>query len=370
MEPRGEGSRTGVRRLAQALLPTNQRRTLGEVAERLDLDSGDTAAKRSGFWSMLVLSGLIAVAGVVTDSTATVIGAMIVAPLATPILGIGLGIVTLAPRRVWRSVVYVLGGTAVVVALGLAATLALPSTTDVLTNSQVTGRTSPGLGDLVAAFATGLAGALAITRRDLGDVLPGIAIAISLVPPLGVVGVCLGEGSPSLAAGALLLFGSNAVALVTATTIVLTTAGYVRAARRERSRLGLARPRRAYVVLVVAVVLVTLPMAANTVQATLAQLWLSQTAAAAEEWASTGEDVDVEGVFWQGTDLVVEVRSPGALPPVGELQDRVDDLVPWGPDVVVVHTLGERVESSSTLSRVPSEPTNGWSPARDAQWWR
>ncbi|GAA1710593.1 DUF389 domain-containing protein [Isoptericola hypogeus] len=332
-------------RFLDVLVPAAQRRPLAELSDRLDLSSGEVRAKRSAFWAMLVLSGVIAICGVVTDSTATVIGAMIIAPLSTPILGVGLGVVTGRAGLVGRSALHVLGGMAIVVLLGWLVALALPTTTDVVANSQVTGRTSPGVGDLVAAFATGFAGAIALARRDLGDVLPGIAIAISLVPPLGVVGVCLGAGQPALAAGALLLFCSNVVALVIASTVVFTGAGYAGdAAHARRAAGGRARPRRAVVVGAVAVLVVAVPMVANTVQAALAELWAGQTRAAAEEWLADTPGAEVEDVTWQGTDLVVEVRGPGDVPDVAELQAAVDELVPWDPEVVVVHTVGERVE--------------------------
>ncbi|MEI7933016.1 MAG: DUF389 domain-containing protein, partial [Alphaproteobacteria bacterium] len=84
------------------------------------------------------------------------------------------------------------------------------------------------LGDLVAAVATGFAGAFALCRRDLSSILPGVAIAISLVPPLGVVGVCVGQGEWQAAFGALVLFVSNVVALVIAGSIVFTICGYAR----------------------------------------------------------------------------------------------------------------------------------------------
>lgn len=332
-------------RLLSAVVPARQRRDLEELADRLDLSSGEVRAKRSAFWAMLTLSGIIAISGVVTDSTATVIGAMIIAPLSTPILGFGLGIVTGQARLVGRSALYVVGGLALVVALGWLVALALPETSDVVTNSQVTGRTSPGVGDLVAAFATGFAGAIALARRDLGDVLPGIAIAISLVPPLGVVGVCLGAGEPALAAGALLLFGSNVVALVVAATVVFTGAGYASDAAQAREDAGgRRRPRRAVVLGAAAVVVVAVPMIANTAQSVLAEVWAGQVRSAAEAWLADTPGADVEDVTWQGTDLVVEVRGPGDLPDVAGLQASVDELVPWDPEVTVVHTVGERVE--------------------------
>ncbi|SDR84486.1 TIGR00341 family protein [Paraoerskovia marina] len=332
-----------------SLVPPEQRRGLAELSDRLDLDSGDVRAKRSAFWAMLILSGVIATAGIVTDSTATVIGAMIIAPLSTPILGIGVGIVTARPRLVGRSLSYVAVGLLLVVALGTVTALILPNTASVLQNSQVTGRTSPGVMDLIAAFATGFAGSIALARKDLGDVLPGIAIAISLVPPLGVVGVCLGAGEPSLAAGALLLFGSNVVALVIASTVVFFIAGYGREAVQVRRELEVERPRRrrAFTVIAVAFVIVAIPMVGNTVTATLASVWAGQVRTATEEWVADTPGATVENVSWQSRDLMVEVRSPGALPDVDDLQDTVDELIPWSPEVVVLHTVGERVERAS-----------------------
>ncbi len=80
--------------LSAVVLPASKRRDIDDLRDRLDLDIGDTSAKRSAFWLMLALSGVIATAGVLTDSTATVIGAMIIAPLSTPIMGTAFGIDT------------------------------------------------------------------------------------------------------------------------------------------------------------------------------------------------------------------------------------------------------------------------------------
>src|SRR3954454_25321229 len=93
--------------LRSRVLPESQRRTLDELTEDLDLRSGDAASKQSAFWTMLVLSAVIACTGVLSDSTATVIGAMIIAPLATPIMGIALGV---AQQQRTGSPRFVVGG--------------------------------------------------------------------------------------------------------------------------------------------------------------------------------------------------------------------------------------------------------------------
>ncbi|MEE4024357.1 TIGR00341 family protein [Gordonia sp. PKS22-38] len=324
------------------LIPDSQRRTLDELRERLDFDAGERSSKRSAFWIMLTLSGIIAVSGVLADSTATVIGAMIVAPLSTPILGIGLGIVTARARLVLSSFTYVLSGLVLVTFFGWLFAQLMPDPISVLSNSQVLGRTSPTLVDLFAAIATGFAGAIAITRRDVGDVLPGVAIAISLVPPLGVVGVCLGTGSPSLALGAFVLFASNVIAMIITSIVVFTTAGYGREAVTEATHEGQAAPRRGrvYVILTAALIVVAVPMIINS----LSSLWSSQIAAAADSWLTDAGDTggEVTDVSWSGSTVTVSVLAPQELPPIDDLQTTVDDLVPWDPEVVVVHTVGGR----------------------------
>ncbi|MBF6239305.1 DUF389 domain-containing protein [Nocardia otitidiscaviarum] len=316
------------------LAPESRRRTLDELVDRLDLSSGDTGPKRSAFWIMLTLSSVIAVSGVVGDSTATVIGAMIVAPLSIPILGVGLGIATGRGALIARSLALVVAGVALVVAIGFVVAKILPNPTDVLANSQVLGRTSPKLMDLTAALATGLVGVIAMIRRDVGDVLPGVAIAISLVPPLGVVGVCLDSHAPSLALGAFVLFASNMVAMIVTATVVLVATGYAREAG-----VGATRRGRAYAVLAAALILVAVPMVVNS----LSSLWADRIANAARAWLTGVDGAQVTEVSLQSDTATIQVLAPDELPPVSELQERVDRLVPWNPRVVIVHTVGSRV---------------------------
>src|SRR5262249_18475836 len=81
------------------------------------------------------------------------------------------------------------------------------------TNGQVAARVTPRLVDLVAALATGAVGSVALTRPDISDTLPGVAIAISLAPPLAVAGLTLQSAAPHQALGALFLFATNVAAI-------------------------------------------------------------------------------------------------------------------------------------------------------------
>lgn len=325
--------------MLQTLIPATQRQTAAEVTEALDLGSGDRAGKRSGFLIMLALSGIIATAGVLTDSTATVIGAMIIAPLGTPILAIALGIVTGHLRLVVRSILWVLAGLAIVVGLGLAFSGFVATPESLATNSQVVGRTSPSLMDLVAALATGFAGGFAMCRRDLSAVLPGVAIAISLVPPLGVVGVCAGQGLWTDAAGALWLFLSNVVALVIAGSIVFTLAGYA----RDPGSSPVANRRRAYLIVTLLAVVITIPLVVNSVVSVALARWSVAIQDAATTWLADEEGARIYGVQWSGATATVEVTTgDGETPPIDDLQKAVAAAVPSFVGVVV--DVGQGVE--------------------------
>lgn len=327
-----------IRQVRDRVLPASQRRTLDELTQDLVLASGDTTSKRSAFWTMLTLAAIIAGGGVLTDSTATVIGAMIIAPLSTPIMGIALG--SVLRRRTGSATVVFLAGL-LVVALGMLMSLVLPSDYDLLSNSQIASRTSPDLMDLVAALATGLAGAVALARRDVASVLPGVAIAISLVPPLVVVGVCLGKLSGWLALGALALFVSNLFALVFAGMVVFAALGYAgdadKAAGRPTGRTSAA------MALLFAVVF--LPLAANTMATLLLNAWTGRAKDAAQEWLADEPGASVTSVDANSRTLHIHVRAPGRLPPVQSLLEELEGRIPQGIPIVVDETRGQRIDA-------------------------
>ncbi len=228
---------------------------IARMRAHLFFEGADVRARQSRFWLLLVLSAIIATAGVGGDSTATVIGAMIVAPLMTPILGVVLAMVLNDRRNLLRSIAMVVAGACVVVALGYLIGLAIPEPVTAATNSQVASRVSPRLVDLLAALATGAVGSVALIRSDISDTLPGVAIAISLVPPLSVVGLTLESGVYGEARGALLLFLANVSAILATGVLVMALYGLLSAvpagaegaavepARRARCRRAVDRHR-------------------------------------------------------------------------------------------------------------------------------
>lgn len=332
---RGRGALSGL------LLPTHQRRSLHEVTDRLYLSDGDRLAKLSAFWTMIVISGVVATAGVLADSTATVIGAMIIAPMSQPIMGMAIAIVEGSTPRLLSSAGWVIGGAVVVVLLGAAAAQLLPGAADLSANSQITARTAPSLLDLVAAVATGLAGAVGLARRDVADVMPGVAIAISLVPPLAVVGVTLGAGHGTLALGALVLFLSNVLALVLAGTLVFTAYGYATEAYGERGM----RRRRAYLTIGATLAVVLVPLGANTSARIHQTVWTAALHHQVDAWLTEhGSDARVQRVTLQGSSAVVEVSTDQELSPTGSLLADLAGEVPDGTEVVLEVEYGIRID--------------------------
>ena len=326
-------------RLVDALIPTSKRQPVEFLTDALDLDSGDRVSKRGGFLIMLILAGTIAIAGILTDSTATVIGAMIIAPLGTPILGIGLGIVTGHLGLVVRSMTWVLVGLVIVVLLGLAFATFVATPESLAANSQVVGRTSPSLMDLVAALATGLAGGFAMCRKDLSAILPGVAIAISLVPPLGVVGVCVGQGLWEDALGALLLFLSNVVALVIASSVVFTVAGYA----REPGSSPDANRRRAYTVVAVLTAIIAIPLAFNSIASVAIARWSVSIQQTTQTWLEGEKGARTYAVTWSGLEATLAVTTDdGSVPPLDDLQAAMSGVVPSFVGVVI--DVGQGVE--------------------------
>jgi uncharacterized hydrophobic protein (TIGR00271 family) len=293
----------------------------------------------SRFWVLLVLAAVIATAGVIADSTATVIGAMIVAPLMTPILGTALAVVLADRTHVVRSVGLVIGGALLVIAIGFVFGWIGAPADAFASNSQVTSRISPGLIDLVAALATGTVGAFALVRSDISDTLPGVAIAISLVPPLAVVGLLLSVQRYGDATGALLLFGTNVAAIIATGTAVLLIYK-VRAAAEASGRYAVgALKGRTLLTVVALLVLVSIPLAIGTYSVALDQLLASKARPVAQKWA--GEQ------RWQVADVTVRdgrIRIVALGPPpdadVSSLRKDLNDAGMRSSDLTVELVVG------------------------------
>lgn len=175
------------------------------------------------FVTLTSLSTLIAAMGLVVNSAAVIIGGMLLAPLMTPIMGIGMALVQGNPTFVRLGLRSVLLGFLTAFGLSVLVGFAQPDLFEA--SSEMTARNWPGLIDLLVAFAAGIAGAYSSSRPTLFAALPGVAIAAALVPPIATAGLALAIGDYDLCLGASLLFFANFVAITLASAGVLWAVG-------------------------------------------------------------------------------------------------------------------------------------------------
>lgn len=195
-------------------------------AERIELFAEIEGKAR---WSfdfavLMILSTAIAGLGLLADSAAVVIGAMLVAPMMTPLLGGGLSVVQ-GNWPLWKQcqkavllgflsalcIGVILGGIARWVGMGI--------------TSELLARGEPTPLDMGVAFISGIAASYCLARPRLSSALAGVAIAAALVPPIATTGIALALGEHSIARGAALLFGANVVAIVLGSSLNFFMAG-------------------------------------------------------------------------------------------------------------------------------------------------
>ncbi len=178
------------------------------------------------FLALMSLSTMIAALGLALNSTAVVIGAMLVAPLMTPLVAIGLALVQGNLQLIRSAIRSVLLGFSVALVIGIIIGLFLRLTEPGLhINREMLSRGSPNLLDLMVALASGVAAAYAMGRPHLISALPGVAIAAALVPPIATAGLAFSLGQWSLGGGATLLFLTNIVSIALGTAITFWSVG-------------------------------------------------------------------------------------------------------------------------------------------------
>ena len=169
---------------------------------------------------LMGMSVVVAVFGMSANSAAVTIGAMLIAPLLEPVLGVGAAIAFVEPSHIARSFVGVL--VSAIGAVGLAWLTTLVLVTNPTLTSEILARTGTNRGDLVIALAAGATAAWKITNDGEGASFAGAAIAVALVPPLATAGYTLALHRPDLAAGAMALFLVNVAAAVSSSGVVFS----------------------------------------------------------------------------------------------------------------------------------------------------
>ncbi len=218
-------ARLWVRFHLRKMLPPVTKERAAEVQVLLR----ESSTPNFDYFVLVLLSCMIATFGLLIDSAATIIGAMLVAPLMSPILGIGLASVRGDTTLLKNAAAALARGAllAIFLSMFIAWTNSLlPFVSMQELPGEVLSRTRPSPIDLGVALAGGLAAAFALVQPNLSAALPGVAIATALMPPLCTLGIGLALGRWDVAQGAGLLFITNAVTIAAASIFLFYLMGF------------------------------------------------------------------------------------------------------------------------------------------------
>jgi len=215
--------------LKQKLSDTRKAIVINEMAE--------SSTPGFDFYLLIILSCTIATLGLVTNSSAVIIGAMLIAPLMTPILGLSMSSLTGRQVLFRRSILSILSGAFLAIVLSAIITFLayrIPYGIPESLPSEILSRTKPSPLDLGIALAGGAAAAYALAHPRLTATLPGVAISTALMPPLCTIGIGLAFTNRSIFLGSSLLFLTNLSAISFAGIITFALLGFS-PVRQEKS---------------------------------------------------------------------------------------------------------------------------------------
>jgi uncharacterized hydrophobic protein (TIGR00271 family) len=197
-----------------------------EILNELFFEGEERIPYVKQFYSLLTISALIASLGLYRNSTAVVIGAMLLSPLMTPILAFAASLVMGWPVRSGRLAIRLFCATLFVFALAYLLPLVFRMPTTVVVPPELLARTNPKMAELLIALCAGIAAALMLLRRETLSILPGVAISVALIPPLCVSGLLVYFKEYALAWEAFVLYATNLVAIILTAGTVLLLKGF------------------------------------------------------------------------------------------------------------------------------------------------
>ena len=273
------------------------------------------------FATLILLSSAIAAFGLLADSGAVVIGAMLVAPLMTPITAAAAALVTARNRRFATAAAVIAFGTALAIFIGWAISAVAGTTVTGADDlpQQVTSRTFPGLLDLGIAITAGAAAGYIAPRRSVTSALPGVGIAVALVPPLATVGITAHLGLRGEAWNALLLYLTNLAAIVFTASLMLLLAGF-RPAVSARSHVS-----RRLVVTLLVVVAIAVPLTVHT-RSSIQDISLRRSVTrAVVEWDDSVRIIKLDADAGSSVATVeLLVSGPNSVQPAWELAEGIE----------------------------------------------
>jgi uncharacterized hydrophobic protein (TIGR00271 family) len=197
-------------------------------------DVAEQSRPSGSYYVMMALSTVIAAYGLLINSAAVVVGAMLVAPLMGPIFGIALALVSGNRRLLWQALQSEIFG--ILIALSVGVLVGLTPFRMPLGSDDWLVRTQPTLHDLAIALASGLAGGYAMIDERVSPSLPGVAISVAVLPPLATCGLAAAAMNWEMTLGAMQLFIANFFAIQVAAAVVFSLFGMLHVKRDPRTR--------------------------------------------------------------------------------------------------------------------------------------
>lgn len=321
-------------------------RDLAEPATTIEGIKRDIEFRGFNLW-ILVFSIVICSIGLNVDSTAVVIGAMLISPLMGPIMGVGLGVGINDLPTVRKSLLNL--GVAAGIAMLSSAIYFLISPIDEA-GSELFARTNPTFLDVLVALFGGLTGIMAGSRKEKNNVIPGVAIATALMPPLCTAGFGLANGMWDYFFGAFYLFLINAILIATATTLVVRYLNFPMTTFVDPARE--AKYKRYFGMALLALVIPSGWIFYKTVHETVITSRLQ--GFVAEHAKYPGTEVVKSDIVWEGGGATVNLVLLGEFVPTAMIDQWKSDLsasVPLAQLKVVQNTanVGELEEMSRLI---------------------
>ncbi|WP_240519021.1 DUF389 domain-containing protein [Leptolyngbya sp. BC1307] len=217
--------------------PLQKTRVDPSLRKQLQADLSDESILDASYLILTVSACAIATLGLLTNSAAVIIGAMLIAPLMLPIRGLAFGALQGNVALFKKGVVAVASGTflSIAIAYGIGMLVRIPSYGSEVLGSEVLARSAPNLLDLGIAVAAGSISGYAKVEPKVSTSLAGTAIAVALMPPVCVIGIGLAQANSSLSLGATLLYITNLLGITLACMFVFLLAGYSSFRRAKRA---------------------------------------------------------------------------------------------------------------------------------------
>lgn len=337
-------------RLLRQLRTWHRRSVVGQVDHAGALKRVHDESGWSGRYAfMTAMSAGIAILGLLLSSPAVIIGAMLISPLMSPIIGLGFALATFDWPEVRRSLVALVAGT--ILAVGFTALVVLMSPLKDLT-PEILARTRPNLFDLLVAVFSALAGGYA-TVRGRGETIVGVAIATALMPPLAVVGYGLATQNVAVFGGSFALFVTNFIAIALSAALVARFYGF-------GSQLSPKQTQRQALALFILLVALAVPLALSLRQIAW-EAWATRTARSAvtKEFGPNSRIVALDPDF-AGEEVVVRatvLTDRLHVKAVADLQSRLSDQLQRPVKMQLSQVLANQGDGRTELDRARAADT-------------